>query len=190
MKYLILSLFVLASSSVYANPQSVNDFWNKNIKSVPETGPEEVWQSPIETWTKGTGDCEDFAIAKYFHLLSEGYSQESLKLGWILLDAKYYEGRKLDTFSHMVLFYTDENKITWVLDNFEKQIIALDKRKDIALVRATFSADNITYFHNQNNQQPPRWNAILKEGDTYINFMRTTAGISVNPMPHMALAKK
>ena len=38
------------------------------------------WSSPLETFSTGRGDCEDYAIAKYVALVEAGVSEEDVKL--------------------------------------------------------------------------------------------------------------
>jgi len=52
---------------------AVNSFFNRLIVFADDAtvwGQPDFWASPLETLDKGQGDCEDFAIAKYFTLLS------------------------------------------------------------------------------------------------------------------------
>lgn len=41
---------------------------------------EDYWATPLEFLFAGAGDCEDFAIAKYFTLLEMGVSQDKLRI--------------------------------------------------------------------------------------------------------------
>jgi amino acid transporter len=43
-------------------------------------GIDDYWMTPKEFFIKGFGDCEDYAIAKYFTLLELGVKKESLYL--------------------------------------------------------------------------------------------------------------
>jgi predicted transglutaminase-like cysteine proteinase len=38
------------------------------------------WSAPLETFTTGLGDCEDYAIAKYVALTQAGVAAEDVKL--------------------------------------------------------------------------------------------------------------
>ena len=52
-----------------------NDFFNRNIVFAEDSAvwaQEDYWATPIETLGKGSGDCEDFVIAKYFTLKEMG----------------------------------------------------------------------------------------------------------------------
>jgi predicted transglutaminase-like cysteine proteinase len=43
-------------------------------------GVADLWSSPLETLAAGTGDCEDYAIAKFAMLLDAGIAEKDLKL--------------------------------------------------------------------------------------------------------------
>lgn len=71
------------------------------------------WASPVETATRGAGDCEDFAIAKMWLLRSIGYTPESLQLV-VLKDTRtgYY---------HAVLA-VHVNARNYILDNMSNRV--------------------------------------------------------------------
>lgn len=66
--------FIKNLSSSSTPIDDVNLFWNLNIEykadpSAPSPkNQRDYWQTPEETLLKGTGDCEDYAIAKFFDL--------------------------------------------------------------------------------------------------------------------------
>lgn len=43
-------------------------------------GAADIWQSPLMTFASGSGDCEDYAVAKYVALREAGMSADDLKL--------------------------------------------------------------------------------------------------------------
>jgi Bacterial transglutaminase-like cysteine proteinase BTLCP len=47
-------------------------------------GVDDRWDAPLEFVARGAGDCEDFAIAKYFMLMQAGVDPRDLKLGYAL----------------------------------------------------------------------------------------------------------
>lgn len=83
---------------------------NKKVNALPYNtdmavfGLPEKWEDITE---RGTGDCEDFAIAKLRDLLAEGASKEQLKLGLCTVETGEY---------HAVLVVTIEGE-DWALDN-------------------------------------------------------------------------
>ena len=57
---------------------ALNQFFNRRIQSredIDVWGQVDYWASPMEMMEKGAGDCEDFAIAKYFSLVALGMAQ-------------------------------------------------------------------------------------------------------------------
>lgn len=46
------------------------DVWNKS----------DYWASPAESFAKGQGDCDDYAIAKYFTLKQLGFNENDMRL--------------------------------------------------------------------------------------------------------------
>lgn len=91
----------------------VNGFFNHTIQARPDdtrTETYDYWQSPLETLIRGIGDCEDFALAKYFSLRLLGIPAADL-----LITMVYYP---LYSEMHGVLaYYSEEKKDPYVLDN-------------------------------------------------------------------------
>ena len=105
----------------------VNRFVNENVSYEDDLllwGKKDYWASPIETIGGGRGDCEDYAIAKFFSLTALGVPEEKLRLMYV---------RQLDVNQpHMVLIYFEHRKaIPLVLDNFNKRILPANKRGDL-----------------------------------------------------------
>ena len=62
---------------------TVNAAVNRALRYSPDRvvwGRGDYWATPAETARKGAGDCEDFAIAKYWLLRSLGFGTEQLQL--------------------------------------------------------------------------------------------------------------
>ncbi|KZL19150.1 hypothetical protein PsAD2_02209 [Pseudovibrio axinellae] len=60
----------------------LNSYINENAGFDPQSvraGHADVWRAPLQ-FLGFRGDCEDYAIAKYFSLLALGYSEEDLRL--------------------------------------------------------------------------------------------------------------
>ena len=67
--------------------KSVNDFFNK-IKYMSDKKvwkKKDYWASPFEFLGVGAGDCEDYAIAKYFALRALGVPDKKLKITYVKL---------------------------------------------------------------------------------------------------------
>ncbi len=128
MKILILLLFPIMAM---ADLQSVNNLVNKNKYVVDGS---DYWSTPKELFKNG-GDCEDFAIAKYFILLSEGVPASKMRLNYTRSSNK----------GHMVLVVNN-----LVLDNQTNQIKKISQIKGFS-----FNDNGIWYgkrkISNKNN---------------------------------------
>ncbi len=105
---------------------------NRFINNVPfatdqdHWGREDFWATPYEFIGSNGGDCEDYAIAKYFTLRALGIEREQLRIAYAILAEKE---------PHMILFYIKKNKTnTLVLDNLEQKILTLANRKDLEII--------------------------------------------------------
>ena len=108
----------------------VNDFFNK-IKYKRDSKhwkKKDYWASPFEFLGTGAGDCEDYAIAKYFALRTIGVPDEKLKITYVKLLHKKTRFEE----AHMVLnYYHKPNSVPIVLDNVNKKLQLANKRKDL-----------------------------------------------------------
>lgn len=113
--------------------KKVNEFWNRRIQFIEDTeawGQSDYWATPMESLGHGKGDCEDFAIAKYFTLLAAGMDMSQLRL--IYVKAKMGGGA---TQAHMVLaFYSDPEAEPQILDNLVGEIRPASRRPDLTPV--------------------------------------------------------
>jgi len=104
----------------------INSFINKILpaQDISKNSSIDYWATPKEFLIQGHGDCEDYAIAKYFTLLELGISKE--KLYFAVVDIKGQRD------SHMVLLYQEnKNKSPLVLDNLSFRVIPFTKRKKL-----------------------------------------------------------
>jgi len=110
----------------------VNDFFNKHIAFHTDWevwGVEDYWASPLEALWKGAGDCEDYAIAKYFSLLTAGVPEAKLRMVYVrvMLDGKPEP--------HMVVaYYPTPDAKPLILDNINPQVLPATQRPDLAPV--------------------------------------------------------
>jgi predicted transglutaminase-like cysteine proteinase len=87
-------------------------------------GEKNYWATPIEFIGANGGDCEDFAIAKYFTLLEMGVADKKMRITMV-------KALKLDQY-HMVLAYYDEpSSIPLILDNIDGEIKLANQRQDL-----------------------------------------------------------
>lgn len=129
---------VLASAVAAEDGQrldAINQFFNRHVLFREDT---EVWQvadywaSPLETLQQGAGDCEDFAIAKYFTLLASGMPASRLRLVYVRLQLGGVGGPGQP---HMVLaYYATPQAEPLILDNLVTEIRPASRRGDLTPV--------------------------------------------------------
>jgi len=106
--------------------QSTNQFFNQLRFTTDQKlwGESNYWATPIEFLGANAGDCEDFAVAKYFSLLSLGIADEKLRIIMVkALTLNQY---------HMVLaYYETPVSEPLILDNIDGQIKLASARQDL-----------------------------------------------------------
>lgn len=118
------------NESVLNKIKNVNDFFNKiTYKTDPEHWKQkDYWATPFEFMGTGAGDCEDYAIAKYFSLIKLGIPDEKLRITYVTYkksNSKYEQ-------AHMVLTYYHKIGVEpIVLDNIDKRLQLASKRTDL-----------------------------------------------------------
>jgi predicted transglutaminase-like cysteine proteinase len=90
---------------------------------------EDFWAKPVEFLANDGGDCEDFAIAKYFTLKALGVADERLRIVY----AVYQRGGPGGfTGAHMVLaYYSSSDADPLILDNINQDILPASNRPDL-----------------------------------------------------------
>ena len=114
---------------------AVNQFFNRRIQSREDIdiwGQVDYWASPLEMLEKGAGDCEDFAIAKYFSLLALGMPVNKLRLVYVRAQLGGPGGVVQ---AHMVLaYYAAPSAEPLILDNLITELRPASRRPDLAPV--------------------------------------------------------
>ncbi|MCW8196278.1 sulfate adenylyltransferase [Proteobacteria bacterium 005FR1] len=120
----------------------VNDFFN----AIPWRADADIWEvedywaTPLEMLVKNAGDCEDFAIAKFFTLLNAGFDPDRLRLTYVWQLAADGDGREQ---AHMVLAFLPDKSPGMapgrsaeplILDNVDKDLLRLSERGDLQAV--------------------------------------------------------
>lgn len=122
----------------------VNDFFNRRLQFTDDLelwGQSDYWATPMQTLARGAGDCEDFAIAKYFTLLGMGVPVEKLRLTYVRARIVSPSGPVLQ--AHMVLaYYPDPEADPQVLDNLVSAILPASRRPDLLPV-FTFNSEHL-----------------------------------------------
>ncbi|MGB3224012.1 MAG: transglutaminase-like cysteine peptidase [Desulforhopalus sp.] len=116
--------------------KKVNNFFNeiKFIDDLSHWGKDDYWATPTEFLASGGGDCEDFAIAKYFTLIILGIAEQQLTL-------TYVTALRLNM-PHMVLtYYPAPDLEPIILDNLINTIEPSSKRTDLFPVYSFNTSD-------------------------------------------------
>lgn len=114
----------------------VNEFFNRRIRFADDRevwGQGDYWATPMETLAKGSGDCEDFSVGKYFTLLAAGLPDEQLRL--VYVKARIGGPNSSITQAHMVLaYYRAPDAEPLILDNLITEIRPASRRPDLTPV--------------------------------------------------------
>lgn len=118
----------------------INSFFNQRVSYAEDLevwGVIDYWASPLETLEKGRGDCEDYAIAKYFSLLAAGVPGEQLRMVYVRAQL---QGRSV---AHMVLaHYASPDAEPSILDNLQTELRPASARRDLQPV-FSFNAEGL-----------------------------------------------
>jgi predicted transglutaminase-like cysteine proteinase len=124
------------SGSEMERLSKVNEFFNRQITFGEDSviwGQDDYWATPLETLGRGSGDCEDFVIAKYFTLRLVGIGPDKLRL--IYVRARTGSAENVAPQAHMVLaYYAQSESEPLVLDNLISDIRPASRRPDLTPV--------------------------------------------------------
>lgn len=116
-----------------AKLRRINDFFNQNIAFDDDINiwqQTDYWATVLETIGTGRGDCEDFAIAKYYSLRLAGIPDNRMRL--IYVKAKLKVATGVVQQAHMVLaYYASPGAEPQVLDNLDTTIRPASQRPDL-----------------------------------------------------------
>ena len=146
--------------------KAVNDYFNsfRYVTDKVLWKKNDYWASPFEFIGYGAGDCEDFAIAKYFALRTIGIPDSKLKITYV----KIKQSHKKYEEAHMVLnYYHKPNSTPIVLDNVNKTLKLASKRTDLKPVYS-FNASNLWKSQNKTkdlerkgNNNLTKWQSMM-----------------------------
>lgn len=122
----------------------VNEFFNRRMQFGEDAaiwGVNDYWATPLELMGKGSGDCEDFAIAKYFSLRNLGVPEERLRITYV---RARIGGPRSDVMqAHMILgYYDDPQGEPLILDNLITEVRPASRRSDLAPI-FSFNAEGV-----------------------------------------------
>lgn len=119
-------------ASVQQKLTLVNQFFNSRMDFRDDSvvwHQQDYWATPIEFLRKGAGDCEDYAIAKYFTLREMGVPANQLRI-------TYVKALTLNQAHMVVTWYSTPDAIPLVLDNLKTAILPATQRTDLLPVYA------------------------------------------------------
>jgi predicted transglutaminase-like cysteine proteinase len=155
-----------ADADDQAKLAALNQFFNRRIQSREDAdiwGQVDYWASPLEMLEKGTGDCEDFAIAKYFSLVALGMPVHKLRLVYVRAQLGGAGGQVQ---AHMVLaYYASPGAEPMILDNLISDMRTASRRPDLSPV-FSFNGEGLWQGVGSQAAGDPtarlsRWRAIL-----------------------------
>lgn len=152
------------SGSEQARLEQVNSFFNRQLRYVEDIDlwhETDYWATPVQSLMKGAGDCEDYAIAKYFSLRHMGIPSEKLRITYV----KALRQNR----AHMVLtYYSTPQAQPLVLDSLMDAIKPASQRPDLLPVYA-FNAQGLWLPGAAGNRKVgdtkrlSRWQDVLKK---------------------------
>ena len=158
---------LLATQKQLSEPEQlnvVNLFFNRQMRYQEDIDlwhEVDYWETPIEALWKGAGDCEDYAIAKYFSLRHLGVASEKLRITYV---KALTQNR-----AHMVLtYYSSPEAEPLVLDSLIDAIKPASQRKDLLPVYS-FNAEGLWLPGTKGNKKVgdtkrlSRWQDVLKK---------------------------
>lgn len=145
----------------------INEFFNRRVIWGLDSvvwGEADYWATPGETLGKGQGDCEDFAIAKYYSLLNSGVPMNKLRLVYV----KATGGNGTpggEQLAHMVMaYYASPEAEPLILDNLITDIRPASRRPDLTPV-FSFNGEGI-YMAGQDGKSGSvrlsRWQDLMQ----------------------------
>jgi len=126
-----------------ARLERINEFYNRHVLFSDDGvvwGTHDHWASPLETLARGAGDCEDYAIGKYFTLLAAGVPGVRLRLVYVRALVGGPGGLLTP---HMVLAYhATPGAEPLILDNLISEVRTASRRPDLQPV-FSFNAEGL-----------------------------------------------
>lgn len=124
--------------------ETINSFFNKKIVFANDMdlyGVKDYWATPVEFISRGAGDCEDYAIAKYFSLKMMGIGEEKLRIA-------YVKALQQNIFHMVMLYYSNPGAEPLILDNLVDAIKPASERRDLLPI-FTFNGAGLWLAHDR-----------------------------------------
>lgn len=161
----LLKEMAQAGDEDVARLKAINGFFNRQVQYSEDRevwGEVDRWTTPLELLGRGAGDCEDFAIAKYFSLISMGMSPAKMRMVYV----RAQNGGVVQ--AHMVLaYYSEPDAEPLILDNLITDIRPASRRPDLAPV-FSFNAEGLWQGVGPSSAGDPvarlsRWRDVLNK---------------------------
>ncbi len=131
-----------------AQLEVVNDFFNgaRFVEDRDLWRVADYWATPDEFLRRDAGDCEDFAIAKYFTLKAMGMASDKLRITYVKVASLQQ--------AHMVLaYYPSPSAEPLILDNLNRRIHPASERSDLRPIYS-FNAETLWLARSRHEQLP------------------------------------
>ena len=142
----------------------VNQFLNRRIQFRDDMeiwGKSDYWATPLEMFSKGAGDCEDYSIAKYLSLRALNIPADKLRL--VYVKARIGGAQSNVTQAHMVVaYYPAPGAEPLILDNLLTTILPAPERPDLIPV-FSFNASSVWIGNTVRSgaERLTRWQDLL-----------------------------
>jgi predicted transglutaminase-like cysteine proteinase len=163
------ALTLFQNEPEYRKLKDVNQYLNQRIhfeSDMKVWGQEDYWATPLEAMMKGRGDCEDYAIAKYFSLKLLGVPVSKLRITYVKAQIGGMESSV--TQAHMVLtYYSRPDAEPQVLDNLVSEIRPASRRTDLTPI-FSFNSEGIWKAGSSASQSGggsrlSKWNDVVEK---------------------------
>jgi len=162
-------LEVFRTGSEQQKLRDINEYFNRKLRFEDDQklwGQTDYWATPIEALLRGAGDCEDFAIAKYFSLKFVGVPVSKLRITYVRARIGGPDSSLLQ--AHMVLtYYATPDAEPLVLDNLVSEIRPASRRPDLLPI-FSFNSEGVFAPGSSLPQQGTgsrlsRWNDVVQK---------------------------
>ncbi len=162
------ALALFQNETVQQKLADVNDFVNRRLRFEDDQnvwGVADYWATPIEALAKGAGDCEDYAIAKYFSLKFAGVPVSKLRITYVKVRLGNASSAPLQ--AHMVLtYYPSPDAEPLILDNLISEIRPASRRADLVPI-FSFNSEGIwtagSPVFQTGGSRLSRWNDLVEK---------------------------
>ncbi len=155
--YLNKLLNSLQKASVMKKLNEVNLFFNqaKYMTDMELYHKIDYWATPYQFLARDAGDCEDYAIAKYFALLYLHINPKKLYFVYVRV--------KKNNEPHMVLaYFYKKNSPPLILDNLTNRVLPANLRTDLIPVYMFNPVILEKTSKNKNNGVFRKWDDLIK----------------------------